>query len=650
MTTAFHPELLQEGDTVRHYRVVRRLGGGGFATAFLVESGGRLFTMKMAVRPPDEDAEDEIREDERAFREVVCLGHFRHPNLVAVHEMGRWPDPEKGYFFFVTDYVPGASFNTWRWRTEAPLRRWVGVLAELALVLAELHERGVCHRDIKADNVLVRDGDDKAFLIDFGAAFLPGAYTLTRGLPPVTPHNMPPEVAAFLRGGEWEQGINFPAHPSADLYAFGALLYEALTDCHPFNPRLPAETLLLAIEFLPPVEPVRLDPRVPSELNALVMRLLAKEPERRPPSARAVHEELMRLLKRHGDTAPWREPYGFPPARGGNVAPEVRLLPEGQRAPEVRLLPAISATALAAEQAVEARSQPPEPELTLHALPTDERPPEGEEGRSRPRVGGRRWLAVSALVLGLLGLGSWLVRVACASTWERAGHGVASTPLAPPASTEKGTPPMFSSMPDAASCPSFTLPRSLREVCVLLGACAASVNLLACASAPVRPDMGGFLERCPSEALETAARLKLGRVVSLELVNVTWAGVEEDEAFNVRTGPMEGWMVTSPVEANKLVAHRVTGEAKVFPDRVYIQFDRIYLDETWPTRGRVPSPICAVAVHNYGEEFGEPTFAAMPNGGVEVDPAKVDRSPDAAVINSKGIPVYVQRPGFRFPK
>jgi serine/threonine-protein kinase len=475
----------------------------------------------------------------------------------------------------------------------------VRVAAELALVLAELHERGVCHRDIKADNVLVRDGDDKPFLIDFGAAFLPGAYTLTRGLPPVTLHNMSPEVAAFLRGGEWEAGVSFPAHPAADLYAFGALLYEALTDCHPFNPRLPAEKLLLAIEFLPPVEPARLDPRVPPELNALVMRLLAKEPELRPPSARAVHEELTRLLERDGDTEPWRVPYGFPPARGEKASPEVRLLP------------AVSATALAAEQ------------------PVEERPPP-EEGTSRPLVGRRRWLAVFALVLVLLGLGSWLVRVA---------------------PTDKGTPPMFSSATDEASCPpSFTFPRSLREVCVLLGACAASVNLLACARAPVRPDTGGFLERCPPEALETATRLKLGRIAGVELVTPTWAGVEEDEAFNVRTGPMEGWMNVADIMSDEIVAHRVTGEAKVFPDRVYIQFDRIYLDQTHPTPGRVPTPICAVAVHDYGEEFGVPTFAARPNGGVEVDPAKVDRSPDATVINSKGIPVYIQRPGVRFPK
>jgi serine/threonine-protein kinase len=621
MTAPFHPEMLQPGDTVRHYRVVRRLGGGGFATTFLVESGGRPYTLKMSVRPPDD--EDEAREDERALREVIALGHFRHPNLVAVHEMGRWPDPEKGYFFFVTDYVPGASFNTWRWRTEASLRRWVRVMAELALVLAELHERGVCHRDIKADNVLVRDGDDKPFLIDFGAAFLPGAYTLTRGLPPVTPHNMAPEVAAFLRGGEWEQGINFPAHPAADLYAFGALLYEALTDCHPFNPRLPAEMLLLAIEFLPPAEPVRLDPRVPPELNALVMWLLAKEPELRPPSARVVHEELVRLLERDGDTEPWRVPYRFPATRGEEASPEVRLLPEGRRAPEVRLLPAVSATALAAERPVEERPPRPEPGLTSHALQTDEQPPEGAAEPSRPRVGGRRWLAVFALVLGVLGLGSWIVR------------------LASPAPTERGIPPMFSST---------TLPKSLRDVCVLLGACAASVNLMACASAPVRPDMRGFLERCPPEALETAARLKLKRVVDLELATFTWAGVREADAVNVRTGPMEGWMIVSPDESFENVAHRVTGEAKVFPDRVYIQFDRIYLDEKHPTPGRVPTPICAVATDGWGQEFGVPTFAAKPNGGVVLDPAKVDRSPGATVINGRGIPVYVQRPGFLPPK
>jgi serine/threonine-protein kinase len=94
----------------------------------------------------------------------------------------------------------------------------------------------------------------------------------------------------------------------------------------------------------------------------------------------------------------------------------------------------------------------------------------------------------------------------------------------------------------------------------------------------------------------------------------------------------------------------VKGEAKVFPDRVYVQFDRIFLDQLYPTPGHVPSPICAVVVNEFSpKEFGEKTYAAFPIRGVEVDPSKVDHSPGATVLNDPMVHTYVQRPGARFP-
>lgn len=615
MTKPFHPDLLQPGDMVRHYRVVRRLGSGGFAVVFLVEEGGRLYRLKMAVRPPGH--EDEAREDERAFREAISLGHFRHPNLLEVRELGRWPELEGGYFFFVTNYVPGSPFNTWRWETQAPLCRVVRVLSELALVLAELHERGVFHRDLKADNVLVGEGDDKPLLIDFGAVWLPGTYTLTRGLPPVTFHNMPPEVATFLREGEWERGAHFPARASADLYAFGALLYEALTDCHPFNPRLPAEMLLLAIELVPPAAPRQLDPRVPQALSELVMRLLAKEPEQRPASARAVHEELVRMLEREGDTEAWTEPYAFAPA--SEEAPPVQASP----APAVDAAPSIHP---------DGDTPPPSGREAEVAAGTLESGSAKRESGS-PRKGWKRGLAVFAFVLLLLGIGWGVVRTACAPVEESVCTGAESTALVEPAPSEKGCDSLR-----------FSTSRSFGETLALL--CAAS-RFLACAGAPVRPDVGGFLERCPAEAGQTAVRLGFEGhpFTDVELVTVTDAGVGETGLRNVRSGPMEGWMVL-PDER----IYRVTGEAKVLPDRVYVQFDRIYLDALYPTPGRVPSPICGVVVSERDRtKFGVQTRATSKAKGDEVDPAKVDPSPDATVINAPLVDTYVQLPGRRFP-
>ncbi|MFY0562481.1 serine/threonine protein kinase [Archangium lansingense] len=612
MTKPFHPDLLQSGDMVRHYKVVRRLGSGGFANVFLVESGGRSYTMKIAARPSGD--EDEAREDERAFREAISLGHFRHPNLLTVRELGRWPELEGGHFFFVTDYVPGSAFNAWRWKTQASLRRLIRVSSELALVMAELHERGVCHRDIKADNVLVREGDDKPFLIDFGAVFLPGAYTLTRELPPVTFHNMPPEVAAFLRGGEWEQGAHFPASPTADLYAFGALLYEALTDCHPFNPRMPLDKLLLAIEFLSPVDPGQLDPRVPPGLSGLVMRLLAKEPAQRPPSARAVHEELTRLLETEGDTEPWKEPYAF-------------ATHEGEDAPPVEA---------GAEEAGDARefAEPPSsPEKDAQ-----ESGPGGAEREAGRARGKWRWVLTGlALVLLLLGIGWGYVRTVSASALEAVCSGAAPTALVSPAPFEKGCEALH-----------FSTPKSLGETLTLV--CAASVHFLACTGAPVRPDPEGFLERCSPEARMTAVRLGFDKkpFTDVELATGIEVGAGSiEDMLNFRSGPVEGWMML-PDER----IHWVTGESRVFQGRIYMEFDRIYLDALHPTPGRVPSPLCAVVVderdwRKLGVSKLEP---GKPPVSRFIDPAKVVyRGPDAAILDTRMVDTYVQLPGRRFP-
>ncbi|HYO57459.1 serine/threonine-protein kinase, partial [Archangium sp.] len=428
MTGPSHPDLLRPGDTVWHYRVVRHLGSGGFSTVLLVEHEGHEYTMKLAARPPSKA--DETRTDERAFREAVALGHFRHPHLPRVHELGRWPDLKSGFFFVVTDYIPGCTFNPWRWRTQASLHRFVSKLAEVARVVADLHERGVVHRDIKADNILVRDGDEMPFLTDFGSVYLPGGYTLTQVLPPGTFHNMPPECAAFLLGGEWESGARLPAHPAMDLYGIGTLLYEALTDCHAFNPQLPKEVLALAIESLPPVPPLRLDPRVPPALNDLTLRLLAKKPEQRPPSARAVYEELMRMLETEGKTEPWTVPYAFAePSEAATLAIK-------------RPKPALGAGGEPARQPEETTPRPEEGPVP----PPEEKKAEASSPAGQPegvrKSPGWRWdagVALLVLALGwvLLGVGWKVVRAGDASAVEVACSGADSP--------EKGLHPMSSS-------------------------------------------------------------------------------------------------------------------------------------------------------------------------------------------------------------
>ena len=239
MSQPLHPNQLRAGHPVRDFRVVRRLGVGGFAFVFLVEREGHPYTMKMAARPASEADEDRV--DAWMCREVSSLESVEHPHLLPVLEWGRWPDPEAGYVYLVTPYVAGSTFHAWRWHERASLHRAVGVLCLLLKPLEALHERGMFHRDLKADNVLVREGDDWPFLIDLGAAHLPWA-------PPADGRAGAGDALLSAPGGHRlpgteaaRQGSRLPPRPAADLYAFGVLLYETLTNCRPFSTRLSME-------------------------------------------------------------------------------------------------------------------------------------------------------------------------------------------------------------------------------------------------------------------------------------------------------------------------------------------------------------------------------------------------------------------------
>lgn len=294
-TEVLHPDHLQPGSMVGPWRIVEVLGAGSFGRVFKAERDGSLYALKMALRPAAAErqpGEEDV--DGRFAQEVaVLLAHTSQPGLLRVHAVDRWPDARAGYRYFVTDYVEGDTFHSWRWRARPSTARLVEVFSELVHTVGELHRRGVHHRDLKAENILVRREDERPFLIDFGTVRLPGASALTVGSPPPgTLHIQPPEVAAFILDGAWKEGARFDAGAAGDLYALGVLLYEALADGHPFRPSLGTEQLLVAIETVVPRAPHYINPQVPLPLSRICMRLLSKRPEERFESAEALLQSL----------------------------------------------------------------------------------------------------------------------------------------------------------------------------------------------------------------------------------------------------------------------------------------------------------------------------------------------------------------------
>ncbi|MFC9247146.1 protein kinase [Streptomyces sp. NPDC057136] len=238
--------------------------------------------------PTGSDAVDELRR--RFVRECRVTAQVDHPGLVTVHDAGN--DGED--LFLVMQYVEGADLADhlaehdpypWLWA--------VAVAAQLCAVLSAVHAVPIVHRDLKPRNVMVRP-DGTVIVLDLGVASVLDTDTtrLTHtGSPIGSPAYMAPE-----------QAMGGAVGPYTDLYALGVLLHELLSGDVPFAGSTALGVLHRHL-YEPPLPVRHLRSEVPAQLEALVLRLLAKDPQARPASAQEVYETLAPLLPARGTPA-----------------------------------------------------------------------------------------------------------------------------------------------------------------------------------------------------------------------------------------------------------------------------------------------------------------------------------------------------------
>jgi serine/threonine-protein kinase len=180
-------------------------------------------------------------------------------------------------------------------------RQTLTLFSKLALAVEALDHAQIRHRDLKGANILVRDRDGEPVLVDFGSAHYAHGVRLTEGtLAPGTPHYRTPEAVRFNRQHYYDPKAHYLFRVTDDLYALGVTLYELLAARAPFQPDLPREVLNAEIELRMPPSPSRFDERISPAMSQCVLRMLAKTPEGRPQTGRAVHEELQALLRDEG--------------------------------------------------------------------------------------------------------------------------------------------------------------------------------------------------------------------------------------------------------------------------------------------------------------------------------------------------------------
>jgi serine/threonine protein kinase len=222
--------------------------------------------------------------DPRFTREAELLRRLSHPSIPHLHDHGHWQHPSGALHpYLAMEWIEGMALYDWAQRHNPTSQQLLRPLAQLARALEALHAQGAVHRDVKGANIRVRLSDGRAFLTDFGSGNYPGTSTLTPDdVFPGTPAYRSPEAWMFsLRFGR-ARTARYHAGPADDLFSLGMTGYRLLTGKY-LELTKPTKDEAGTWHLAPVAPPPQLvlNPRVPPQLSALILRMLSVSPEQR---------------------------------------------------------------------------------------------------------------------------------------------------------------------------------------------------------------------------------------------------------------------------------------------------------------------------------------------------------------------------------
>lgn len=288
MTTPDREFLSLQAVVAGRYSLLRELGRGGMGIVFLARDVALDRPVAIKLLPPKLAAIPELRE--RFLREARTAANLSHPNIVPIHAVEERDD----IVYFVMGYIDGETLGQ-RVRRTGPMALSMAakLVQEIAWALGYAHGRGVVHRDIKPDNVLIDKGSGRALVTDFGIARISDSPGMTGAGELVgTAHYMSPE-----------QAVGEPVDGRSDLYSLGVTAFYALTGELPFDaPTLPAIVAKHVNEPAPRVATRR--EGIPGKLAEAVDRCLAKDPNERFETGEELAEAIGAALQSNQEVAP----------------------------------------------------------------------------------------------------------------------------------------------------------------------------------------------------------------------------------------------------------------------------------------------------------------------------------------------------------
>lgn len=262
------------------YQLLERLGAGGMSDVFRARD--LMLERSVAIKVLHENYSNDTAFQQRFRQEARAAANLSHPNIVTVHDFGL----DHGQLFIVMEHIPGKDLKTLlRQRGRYSVEEAIPLMVQACAGIGYAHRAGLVHCDIKPHNMIVTP-DGRLKVTDFGIA---------RALSTISPDERADVVWGSPQYFSPEQAVGEPPSPASDVYSLGVVLYEVLTGALPFTAPTSEELARMHLE-MPPIPPSEYVPDIPSALEQIVLKVLAKEPAARYRTA----DQLGRVLLRFG--------------------------------------------------------------------------------------------------------------------------------------------------------------------------------------------------------------------------------------------------------------------------------------------------------------------------------------------------------------